>query len=338
MTTVALVGTRPDPERVAADVRRAMELAGFERHVPAGADVALKPNLGWDKLIPGAISAPWVVEGVILALKQHAGSLTMVESDQVVLDVPRSFELSGLADVCRRHGVAWVDMSDGPFVEVRRPDRHVLRDIRIPEILTRMTLVTLPLLKTHNKTTITGALKNQWGCLESLRHTYHLVLSEALADVNTLVRPSFAVMDGTVGLEGNGPKAGTPREAGVVLASADPVAIDAVAARLMGFDPNRIDHLRWCADDGIGSLDGYEVVGEPVDAHAQSFVPARHNAVSWLELVLRRSAVRRLVFHTPLFRLMCWGARRYYDLWDATAGRSRRKRFFASSPWARQWR
>ncbi len=334
--TVAVLPTRPVRDRVLADVAEAMERAAWRTHITRGAAVALKPNLGWDKLVPGAISAPWVVEAVVRTIRDHVGSIALVESDQVVLDMERGFRISGLERVCRELDVRWVNMSRGEFVTVASPDRTILQEVRLPEILTRSELITLPVMKTHNKTTITGALKNQWGCLETLRHHYHLVLSDAITDVNAIVRPRFAVMDGTVALEGNGPKSGTPRDADVVLASADPVGLDATAARIMGFDPHRIDHLRRAAAAGLGSLDP-PVTGEvrPADP---PFVPARHNAVSWLELVLRRSTLRRLAFHTPLFGMLCWGARRYYDLWDLMAGRRIRARFFASSPWAPQWR
>jgi len=181
---VALVHTRPDHDQVLRDTRRAMELAGWQDFVTPGSDVAIKPNLGWDKLLPGAISAPWVVEGVILTLRDHVGELFMVESDQVVMDVEKSLRLTGLGELCRRHGVTWCNMSAGRSVKVADSDRLVLRDVNIPEVLTRTDLITLPLLKTHNKTTITGALKNQWGCLETLRHNFHLVLTDAIADVN----------------------------------------------------------------------------------------------------------------------------------------------------------
>ena len=335
---VALVPARAPRELVLAAVRQAMELARWTEFVSPGADVAVKPNLGWDKLIPGAISAPWVVEGVILTIRERVGRLFMVESDQVVTDVERTLRLTGLDEVCRLHGVEWCNMSRGTTVRVRDDRRVVLRDVNLPEVLTRTELITVPLLKTHNKTTMTGALKNQWGCLETLRHTFHLVLPDAIADINFLVQPRFAVMDGTIGLEGNGPKSGRPREANLVLASANLVGLDATAAELMGFEPARIPHLVKSAEAGLGSLQDIDVVGAAVSALRQGFAPARHNAVSWLELVLRRSLLRRLVFHTPLFRMACWGARRYYDIWDLTTGRSHRRRVFSRSAYAPQWR
>ena len=129
---VALVRTAPQRERVFEDVQRALDLAHWRDYLTPGAEIALKPNLGWDKLIPGAISAPWVVEGVIIALKDYAGRLTMVESNQVVVDVEKVFRLSGMADICRRHNIPWVNMSRGKFVRLRDPERLVLKDVHIP--------------------------------------------------------------------------------------------------------------------------------------------------------------------------------------------------------------
>jgi uncharacterized protein (DUF362 family) len=335
---VSLLRAGQSRELVIENVRQAMELAEWKRYFLPGVPVSIKPNLGWDKLIPGAISAPWVVEGVILAMKEHVGPLHLVESDQVVVDAEAALALTGLDQVCRRHGVTWVNMSRGPFVRFQDPGCLTLRDVEIPEILTRTALVTVPLMKTHNKTTVTGAIKNQWGCLRALRHNFHLVLPEALVDVNRLVQPRFAVMDATVGLEGDGPKSGRPREMGLVLASANLVGLDATAARIMGFDPAAIRHLELCSRHGLGGLDQLSMAGIDPSEVRTTFLPATHNAVSWVELALRKSTVRRLVFDTPLLQVMAWGARRYYDAWDYAVGRRLREEFFRRSPYAAQWR
>lgn len=321
------------------DVRRAMELGRWDEFITPGVDVALKPNLGWDKLIPGAISSPWVVEAVIMVIRDYVGKIFLVESDQIVVDVEKVVRLTGLDKVCKRYGVEWVNMSKGVFKRIQDPSRLILKDIFIPEILLRTELVTLPVLKTHNKTVLSGAIKNQWGCLETLRHHFHLVLSEALVDVNQIIQPRFAVMDGTVGLEGDGPKSGRPKEMDIILASGNLVGLDATAARTMGFKPDEIEHLKLCSEHGLGSLaDGYEVIGGKVEDLRKFFVPAKHNMVSWFELFLRRSVVRKLIFQTPLLNFFAWGARRYYDIWDLLKGRGIRRRFFKRSKYAEQWK
>jgi uncharacterized protein (DUF362 family) len=316
-----------------------MEAADYTRFIPRGEPVALKPNLGWDILIPGAVSAPWVVEGVILVLKDYASALYVVESDQVVVNVENAVRQTRVWEICQKHGVTWVNMSKGQFVRQKDESRLALKHIHLPEILTRTHLVTLPLMKTHNKSTLTGAIKNQWGCLETLRHHFHPVLSQALVDLNSILKPKFAVMDATIGLEGNGPKSGFPKEMGLVLASGDLVALDATAGRIMGIDPAEVEHLQLCQAHGLGTTRAEEiqVVGEDVAALRTPFLPARHNAVSGLELILRSSFMRWLTFETPVFNLMCWGARRYYDLWDALYGRKLRQNVLQNSAYAPQW-
>lgn len=335
---VAIVRAEPSREGVFRAVSDAMESTNWRDHIVKGEPVSLKPNLGWDKLVPGAISAPWVVDAVVRVLKGHASHIYVVESDQVVLRSEDALRTSGIDRVIAEHGLTYVNMSRGTFHRMDDPSRLALKHVMIPEILTRTQLVTLPVLKTHNKTTITGAMKNQWGCLQSLRHNFHLVLPQALVDLNALTRPVYAVMDGTVGLEGNGPKSGVSKEVGVVLASADPVGIDATAARIMGFDPSRIKHLTLAARHGIGTIDPPMAPGSLApEGLSRPFVPARHNAVSRAELALRRPGVEYVVFHTPMLGAMTWTTRRYYDVWDVLVGRRQRRAFFRSSPWAAQW-
>jgi uncharacterized protein (DUF362 family) len=178
-------------------------------------------------------------------------------------------------------------------------------------------------MKTHAKTGITGALKNQWGCLPKMRHEYHLVLDDALADLNSAMRPVLAVMDGTVGLEGNGPKSGRPRIMDRILCSTDPVALDTIQAISMGVDPASVRHLATCAARGIGTNDRrrIDVRGVAPEDEPVRFRPARHNAVSMIETLLRQSALKRLFFNTPIFSLCLVGAKLYYRAWTAMNAR-----------------
>jgi len=87
----------------------------------------------------------------------------------------------------------------------------------------------------------------------------------------------------------------------------------------------------------LGAVDGFDVAGETIDAVAQPFVPAHHNAVSGLEMLLRQPLLEWLIFKTPVLRIPSWGARRYYDIWDWREGRRLRRELFARSGYARQW-
>jgi len=321
-----IVALQPVTGDVRDAVRRALLAADWTRFVPAGADVSLKVNLGWDLFIPGSITSPLVAESLIHEIRGHVGRIYMVESDQVLEDIESAFAGSGMAEVCRRNGIEWVNMSRAATVPVDAPDNVVLKRIDVPEILRRTLLITVPVMKTHAKTGITGAIKNQWGCLSKMRHEYHLVLDDALADLNRVMRPALALMDGTIGLEGNGPKSGRPRVADRILCSGDPVALDTVQALAMGIDPATIRHLALCAERGIGVNDParIEVRGLDPRRDAISFRTARHNAVSMVETVLRKSVFKKLFFNTPIFNVCLWGAKRYYRAWT---------RFYAQGCW-----
>ena len=343
VSIVRVSGAAPSRDDVIASVQRAMELAHWQEFIPRGAEVSLKPNLGWDLFLPGAVTSPWALEGVVRTIHDWVAKIYVVESDQVVVDVEKAFRLNRIDRVCREYGLTWVNMTRGPMQTVSLPHGRVLKELTVPEILLRTHLVTVPVMKTHNKTVITGAIKNQWGCLPMFRHNYHLVLDAALADINSVARPCFAMMDATVGLEGNSPKSGMPKVVNRMLASGDFVALDAVAAKVMGFDPARIGHLNECVAAGLGVADLGRIttVGDDGLSLNLQFVPAQHNAVSWFELVLRRRPVlRRLFFDTPLFRLCCNLTLAYYAAWYYVLGigRGRRDHILSATAYGAQWR
>jgi uncharacterized protein (DUF362 family) len=293
-----------------------MTLAGFERSLEKGKATCLKINLGWDLFIPGSITSPWVIEGVIQTIKDWVGAMYLVESDQVLENIEVAFRKCRLQELCDRYGVRWINMSNSEQTLINVPNGKIFKSIQVPKILMETQLVTVPVMKTHAKTQITGAIKNQWGCISKMRHNYHLVLSDALADINSVIRPAFAVMDATIGLEGNGPKSGAPRIVDKILASNDIVALDTVQAKLMGLDGSTIEHLRACSERCLGTNDLQQItiVGES-KAENLHFIPAKHNIVSRVEELCRRSSLRRLVFETPLFRIMLMGAKFWYLIW-----------------------
>lgn len=326
-------------QRVLEAVAGAMEAAGWREFITPGGDVSLKVNLGWDVFMPGAVTSPWVLEGVVRTIRDYVGRIYVVESDQVLVSADKALQCSGIGEMCRRLGVKWVNMSRLQEVAVSLEDGYVFKSVMVPEILLRTEVITIPVMKTHNKTVITGSLKNQWGCIGKLRHNYHPVVHQAIADVNRAVHPRFAVMDGTVGMEGNAPKSGRPRIADLILASGDLVALDTVQSLITGFDPGAVKHLEFSSAAGLGAnkLESIEIRGRNIDGLNLAFMPAVDNLVSRVEVMLRSSIWRRLVFDTGLFDFFCWGANIWYAIWLALHGHALRK-IAMDSPYGRQWR
>ena len=138
--------------------------------------------------------------------------------------------------------------------EVRRVGLHThattLREICFPEtVLSADFVVSMPKLKTHHWAGVTLSLKNMFGvvpgsCYGWPKNILHWAgISRAILDINSTVRPDFAIVDGIIGMEGNGPIEGTPKPCGVLVLGDDPVAVDCTCARIMGLDPQRIEHL-----------------------------------------------------------------------------------------------
>jgi uncharacterized protein (DUF362 family) len=338
MKKVSLIKIDTD---VIESVRRAMELAQWKKYIPAQAEVCLKVNLGWDLFIPGSITSPLVVEGVILTIRDWVKKIYLVESNQVLEDIEKAFRKSGMNRLCEKYGVEWVNLSKQKTRKLVNNNNHIFKEVEIAEILLQLPMITIPVMKTHDKTTITGAIKNQWGCISELRHNYHLVLDEALAELNAMVNPRFAVMDATVCLEGNGPKSGNPKIADLVLASGDFVALDTVQARLMGFDPQKIQHIQNCAQRGlgVGDLEEIEIVGEQLGQHIMKFKPAKHNLVSLFELFLRKSpGLRYLFFDTFIFKGCLLLAKMYYQIWTLLKGNGYKRQISQHPVYGKQWK
>jgi len=328
--TVALKKVHDD---VTAAVSLVMEEARFKDFIPPASTVFLKVNLGWDLFIPGSVTNPAVFEGVVRTLQGYAREMFVVESDQVLENIERAYRRSRISEIARRLGVPWLNLSRGARVTIHRPDNRVIQDVAIPEVLTRGVIVTLPVMKTHGKTVITASLKNQWGCIPKMRHMYHLCLDEAISDVNAVLNVRFSVVDGTIAMDGNGPKTGRPRELGIVGAGGDLVEVDSVCARLMGFDPREIPHLVEAERRGLGKI-GTSHVGDVIEP-PEPFRPAGHNLVSKVELFLRRSRLKKVVFETPIFLAMVGGAKIYYYFFDFFKGRALRKKFRAHPVYGR---
>jgi uncharacterized protein (DUF362 family) len=336
---MSIVAVKRVRESVQEAVRQVMELADWRAHLDPDKPALLKPNLGWDNFLPGAVTSPAVVEGVIQTLRPGVRDLRLVEADQVLVRCEKSLRQTRIDRLCERYGVPFVNLSHEPTVNVPLGG-EVFPEIRLPRLALESNLVTIPVMKTHDKTVISGALKNQWGCLDKARHMYHLVVSRAIVEINLALRPRFAVMDATVSLEGNGPKSGRPRVTDLVLASADPVAMDSVEARLMGFDPGEIEHLQLAEQAGLGCADPGRIslVGDGVEEVNFGFSRARSNLVSVVELWLRRSRFKRIAFQGPLFWLACRGALAYYFFWYNLVGRRRRNEILRHPFYGPQWR
>ena len=260
-------------------------LGGIERFVRPGMRVLLKPNM---LTAVGPERAVTTHPAVLLAtaeLVQQAGGTVLI-GDSPAGPVGRAsevFRVSGVAEAAARLGVDQVPFDSVIWKRLNGRDYFVARAISEADLV-----INLPKLKTHQLTLYTGAVKNMFGAIPGTRkRELHLQapgvvdFSRVLVDVLELAQPHLTVMDGILGLEGNGPgRAGTPRAYGCLLASTDPVALDAVVARALGYRPGQVRYLKLASDRGLGTTitDDVEVIG---DRGALSFGSVRLPGPHW---------------------------------------------------------
>lgn len=273
---VAVVYT--SPKTVLDDVARAMRLADYRFHLPQDLTTLLKINISWQHYYPACSTTPWQLEGVIRELQSYcSGELVPTHNGTVVVDAHEGEANNKHDVVVQRYGLKAVHLEDVKWVpyEPRAPmlvlDKVYPDGIYIPEMMAGKNIVHLPTMKSHVFTTITGAMKNAFGgLLNYQRHWTHSVIHETLVDLLNIQRELhpgiFAVTDGTFAGDGPGPRAMRWHVKNVVLAGADQVAIDAVAAHMMGFDPMSIPFIRLSHEAGLGcgDVDQIDVVGEDI--------------------------------------------------------------------------
>ncbi len=257
------------------------DLAGVAQALQPSTTTILKDNITWHYPMPGANTTPWQLEGTILALRAAGfDDLVCVQNQTVVTNAFKGEDLNGYMPIFKGHGIpvrynfrdrdmAWVPYE--PKAKMLALDHIYPEGIRIPDYFIGRNIVHLPTVKTHMYTTTTGAMKNAFGgLLSKYRHYTHSWIHQTLVDLLAIqkeIHPGIvAVMDGTTAGDGAGPRMVKPVTKNVLLASVDQVAIDAVAAKLMGFDPLSIGYIRLAHEQGLGVGDPaeIEIVGDDV--------------------------------------------------------------------------
>ncbi len=224
----------------------------------------------------GATTDPIIVEGLVNRLRALGKEVVIVESDAQMTNADKAWVASGMKEMASRLDVPFVNMRHVEKVEIPVRDGRVLKKIKVAKIATESGIVSAAKLKTHTSTMVTLGMKNMFGMLTTkFKAAYHLRgMNKVVHDIANTLPPQLTVIDGFIAMEGRGPVYGTPVKMDTVIASTDVVAADAVASRIMGFNPEQVDHIRWGAESGLGTMTP-EVVGCSVDSVKKSFKHAK---------------------------------------------------------------
>ncbi len=338
---VAVLQTQP--ETVLDDYRRLLKLAGYEAALPKDRSTLLKINISWQQWYPACSTAPWQLEGVIRSLLEDGyQDLIAAHNRTVVVDAYLGERNNKQKLVVDKFGVRNVHLYEPEvewvYYEPKAPmlvlDKVYPDGIKIPALFIGKNIVHFPTVKTHVFTTITGAMKNAFGGLLSEgRHRTHGVIHETVVDLLAIQQEIhtglFAVMDGTFVGDGPGPRAMWVQEKGLILASADQVAIDAVSAYLQGFEPMELDFIRLAHERGlgVGDMKRIEVVGDVDPDRVRWQARTGETFASWGQRQIYHGALKpfeSLLLRTPLVPWSYVASRAYYDgLWYPFVGYKR---------------
>lgn len=272
-------------------VREVVRLTGgLKDLVRAGATVVIKPNL----VAParperGATTDPRVCKSLADQVSELGGHPVIAESSSIGVDTEDAIRECGY-ETLRSEGYDVIDLKKERLVTVAVPRGTALKELRLPEVvLNACAVISVPKMKTHDQSLATLALKNMKGLLpDTLKKQFHTTFGvfRAVAELNTVVRPSLSVVDAVVAQEGLGPVFGAPVRMGVLVGGRDPVAVDTIAGSIMGIAPDSLEISKHAAELGVGVMDPQciEVVGVPVEAVRRRFKLASEALEETLDL------------------------------------------------------
>jgi len=352
-TSVVVLKTKP--ETVLEDYRRLMHIAEYEGMIDKNKDTIIKLNLSWTKYFPSCSSQPWQLEGVVRTLLEDgfARERLFPVENKTVVTTPRKGARNNLwMPVLERYNLPFIPLPEVPWIVYRFKSpllklNHIFPEgIEIPQMYVGKQIIHLPTVKTHGHSVTTGAIKNAFGgLLKEVRHYAHKYIHEVLVDLMYMqkeLHPGvFAVMDGTVCGDGAGPRTMIPKVKNYILASSDQVAIDAIAAKMMGFDPLSIPYLRMCHERELGIADPAKIkmLGEDIQNVNFSFTMHR-SLVIWGDQLIRKGVLRpleRVLLHSPLVVWAPFASNVYHDfLWYPLIGQARIRQF-RRTEWGQLW-
>jgi uncharacterized protein (DUF362 family) len=334
MTTRAKVAVlRTRPATVLDDYDRLFHLAEAAQHLDPATTTILKDNISWHFPFPAANTTPWQLEGTVRALRARGYTdQVCVQNKTVVTDAFKGEDLNGYVPIFDAYDIPvrynfkdedmrWVNYR--PRAQMLALDRIYPEGIQVPDFFFGKNIVHLPTVKCHIYTTTTGAMKNAFGgLLNTRRHYTHSWIHETLVDLLAIQKEIhsglFAVMDGTTAGNGPGPRTMYPAIKNVILASADQTAIDAVAAKMMGFDPLSIGYIQMAHQAGLGVGDPreIEVVGDTDMAEQNWGFKVGDNGASRVGDIVwfgPLKPIQNLFMRTPLVNLFIFGSETYHD-------------------------
>jgi uncharacterized protein (DUF362 family) len=352
---VSIIKTSSD--NVVNDYKKLMHLADYDKVLSHANETILKLNLSWTLFYPACSTPPWQLEGVLKTLKDDEfENVVAVENQTVVTHPWKGAYFNKWLPLLKEYDREFKPLTDVEWTVYEPKSEMMVMDeifgqVLVPKMFYGNNVLHFPTLKTHGHTTTTGSMKNAFGGLiPKYRHHAHKKIHEVLVDLLAIqkeIHPGiFSVMDGCVCGNGAGPRTMDPYTGNVILASGDPVAIDAIGAKIMGFDPLKIDYIKMAHDRGlgIGDVDQIEVVGMEDDEFKDlnfGFHAEKSPVIKWDQRLRKKTMnikwLHNFLFNSPIFKTFIFSSGFYHDkLWYPTKGKKNIEKF-KTTEWGKKF-
>ena len=311
-------------------LRNALNAAEWNKHIHG--KVFLKPNVCAAEYIPGAVTNPELLFHLVSLLRDRIGEVLVGESDGYNYSCDEALAKTGVSLMVKKAGGKTINLSKDETVKIQNPNALFMKNILLPKTLLEAdSIVSVPVMKTHEFTLFSGAIKNVFGCIPNNRRIFlHPHINMVLCDLITMLKPRFAVMDATIAMEGNGPNRGIPIPMELVLASNDLLAVDKISAEIMGINWEDVDYLSFI--DQHWQQVATRIIGERIDSLKRRFVrPYLDLAVKAQLWVYQNYLLTRLCFGTPLFNALGACLKAYRKINSEIKGKTWTEKYWQNS-------
>ncbi len=286
-------------------LREALKAADWDKYIRG--KVFIKPNLCSKYYIPGAVTNPQVLFHLVSLLRDRAEEVVVGESDGYNYCCNDALAMTGVKKMVNKAGGKTVNLSEDETVKVKSSKTFCLTNFPLPKTLVEVdSIVDVPVMKTHEFTDYSGAIKNLFGCIpDDRRIFFHPKFGMVLHDLIVLLKPKFVVMDATVSMEGNGPNRGIAIPMNLILAGSDLLAMDKLCCQIMGINWADIGYLKFIDQHYQREETETQIIGENTeDVKRQFLLPYLDLAVRAQRWVYKSYFLTRLCFGTPFLNML----------------------------------
>jgi uncharacterized protein (DUF362 family) len=304
-----VTGFKYDSDHLERDLKTAMEKLKWREYIKPDSRIFVKPNYTAPFFVPGITTNRCVVEALLGILKDRVDEVFVGEADGGDESFTAEYSLKnhGVPEICKKTGATMINLSEVQQIRVTDTICGRKVDVTLPVPLLGIDeTISVPVLKVHVMTKVTLSLKNLWGCHPStLRLLDHKYLSERLTLIAKSINLRFVVVDAIYGLNGHGPMDGDAVNVGAILAGNNPVATDATATRLMGFDPRDVHHILIANNAGLGPIETEKItVLDDLSQFQQHFYVQRNTLDQLSALTFKSNILNKFVSDSPFSILL----------------------------------